>query len=194
MAQVKDAEKRRTIREATVAEVIEGGLSGASVAKIAKRARVSAGTIYLYFPNKDELLRQIYLEIKTEFHDQIMSAVDASAPSATNIRDLWFSMYRYLTAHPNDFLFSEYVSAAQVLDPQSQSEATAMANRIADILKTAIEDKTLADVPIDSLVALLVSPATQLVRKSIIAKAPISDAILEQTYAMIWKAISADAR
>jgi AcrR family transcriptional regulator len=191
LAQVKDAEKRRAIRDAAVAEVIDGGLSGASVAKIAKRAGVSAGTIYLYFPNKDELLQQVYLEIKTEFHDQMMAANDASAPTADKIHNMWLSMFHYLSAHPNDFLFAEYVSAAKVLDAVSQSEVTAMSDQLASILRGAINDGTLGEAPIDSIVALLVSPATQLVRKSIVTNKAISRETVDQTYTMIWKAIAA---
>ncbi len=191
MVRAKDEEKRLAIRNAVIAEVIEGGLAGASVARIAKRAAVSAGTIYLYFPNKEALLQQVYLEIKTDFHAQMMTALSDSRPSDVNLRAMWFSMFSYLCAHPNDFLFSEYVGAAQVLDTDSQAEVTRMSAQISEVIGKAIQDGTLAPAPIDSILALLVSPVIYLVRKSIVMGKPVGRKTLTLTYDMIWKAIAA---
>ena len=54
----RDPEARPAqILEAAFAEFGERGLAGARLDDIAKRADVAKGTIYLYFPNKDDLFR-----------------------------------------------------------------------------------------------------------------------------------------
>ena len=54
----RDPEARPAqILEAAFAEFGEHGLAGARLDDIAKRADVAKGTIYLYFPNKDDLFR-----------------------------------------------------------------------------------------------------------------------------------------
>ncbi|MEH6404197.1 MAG: TetR/AcrR family transcriptional regulator [Sneathiella sp.] len=189
---LKDENKRKAIRNAAVAEVIEGGLAGASVGKIAKRAGVSAGTIYLYFPNKDELLQQIYLEIKTELHDHMMSVFDGSKNSSTNIRNMWFSLFEYALEHANDFIFSEYASATQLLDEARKPAVEAMAVEIGQILNTAIKDGTLRQVPIGALNAILIAPAIQLGRHAIMAKGAFDRQIVKETFDMIWKGIASD--
>lgn len=186
----KDERKRRAIRDAAVLEVIEGGLAGASVGRIAKRACVSPGTIYLYFPNKEELLQQVYLEIKKELHDYIMDAFDSSDGAATNIRRIWFALFEYARSRPNDFVFSEYVAAAQLLNETRKPEVEKMAMEVAGILISAIEDGTLRRVPINSLTAVLIAPALQLGRRAILAKEEIDSEILENTFDMIWKGIA----
>ena len=52
-------ERPRQILEAALAVFGERGLAGARLEDIAKRAGVSKGTIYLYFPNKEELFRSM---------------------------------------------------------------------------------------------------------------------------------------
>ena len=52
-------ERPRQILEAALAVFAERGLSAARLEDIAKRAGVSKGTIYLYFPNKEELFREV---------------------------------------------------------------------------------------------------------------------------------------
>ena len=52
-------ERPRQILEAALDVFGERGLAGARLDDIARRAGVSKGTIYLYFPNKEELFREV---------------------------------------------------------------------------------------------------------------------------------------
>jgi AcrR family transcriptional regulator len=52
-------ERPRQILEAALAVFAERGLAAARLDDIAKRAGLSKGTIYLYFPNKEELFREV---------------------------------------------------------------------------------------------------------------------------------------
>ncbi|HKO15378.1 MAG TPA: TetR/AcrR family transcriptional regulator [Gemmatimonadaceae bacterium] len=52
-------ERPKQIIEAALEVFGERGLSGARLEDIAKRAGLSKGTIYLYFPNKEELFREV---------------------------------------------------------------------------------------------------------------------------------------
>ena len=52
-------ERPQQILDAAFHEFGERGLAGARLDDIAKRANVAKGTIYLYFPNKEELFREM---------------------------------------------------------------------------------------------------------------------------------------
>jgi AcrR family transcriptional regulator len=52
-------ERPRQILDAAFAVFAERGLAAARLEDIARRAGVSKGTIYLYFPNKEELFREV---------------------------------------------------------------------------------------------------------------------------------------
>ena len=52
-------ERPKQILDAALAVFGEHGLAGARLDDIAKRAGLSKGTIYLYFPNKEELFREV---------------------------------------------------------------------------------------------------------------------------------------
>lgn len=52
-------ERPRQILDAALAVFAERGLAAARIDDIAKRAGLSKGTIYLYFPNKEELFREV---------------------------------------------------------------------------------------------------------------------------------------
>lgn len=138
----QNEKKRIAIRNVAVAEVLHSGLAGASVARIAKCASVSAGTIYLYFPNKEVLLQQIYLEIKAEFHHAMMLDVSTSASHGNNINRMWFCLLARLQCHPNDFLYSEFINPFQLLGDVGQAEIRQMADEVSHLLQSATDDGT----------------------------------------------------
>ena len=52
-------ERPRQILEAALTVFAERGLAAARLEDIARHAGLSKGTIYLYFPNKEELFREV---------------------------------------------------------------------------------------------------------------------------------------
>jgi len=63
-------ERPRQILDAALEVFGERGLAGAKLDEIAKRAGVSKGTIYLYFPNKEELFREVVRAVVIAPKDQ----------------------------------------------------------------------------------------------------------------------------
>ena len=110
----KDQNKRTAIRDAAIAEFVRNGLGGATVAQIAETAGVSPATIYIYYPNKSEMLAQVYLEAKLKLRDAIVAAIDPDASCEANIRSMWFAFYDHMTARTNDFVFLQYVATANL--------------------------------------------------------------------------------
>jgi TetR/AcrR family fatty acid metabolism transcriptional regulator len=64
-------EKYRKILDAAVAVIAENGYFNSPVSKIAARAGVADGTIYLYFKNKDEVLRAAIDRMMQRFYDGV---------------------------------------------------------------------------------------------------------------------------
>ncbi len=72
MARPLSEEKRQALLDAA-AEFVASLGTGASTAKIAKAAGVSEGTLFTYFPTKDDLL-QFRAQLRTPSARQIMAA------------------------------------------------------------------------------------------------------------------------
>jgi AcrR family transcriptional regulator len=90
-------ERPRQIIEAAIQEFGDRGLAAARLEDIARRAGVSKGTIYLYFPNKEalfrEMIRQLVGESIAEAHDRVM----ATEHSATGqIRAYTRAVWEYM--------------------------------------------------------------------------------------------------
>jgi AcrR family transcriptional regulator len=91
-------ERPQQILDAAFHEFGEHGLAGARLDDIARRANVAKGTIYLYFPNKEELFREMVRQSMVASLEQGEAALpqydDLSAEE--QLRHLFHMWWRFL--------------------------------------------------------------------------------------------------
>lgn len=88
MAKARSEAKRDAILQAAVHEIAEVGLAAAT-AKIALRAGVATGSFFTYFPTKQDLLNELYLELKLEVFDQLNATFPTDAALKDRVRHIW---------------------------------------------------------------------------------------------------------
>ncbi|EQB35779.1 MULTISPECIES: TetR/AcrR family transcriptional regulator [Virgibacillus] len=71
----KNKPKYNQIIEAAVEVIAENGYHASQVSKIAKKAGVADGTIYLYFKNKEDILISVFEEKMGQFINHITEAI-----------------------------------------------------------------------------------------------------------------------
>ncbi|SLN60338.1 putative HTH-type transcriptional regulator [Pseudoruegeria aquimaris] len=190
MPDTRKEKTRARLRSAIVAEAVEKGLSGLTVGGVVARAKVSAGTVYVHFANKDDMLRQCYLELKRAFHEASTTGRDLP-DTAAMIRSMWVHMFEWVAAHPLEFLFLEQASLANILTPEQAGEVRLYAEDIAALLRRGVEDGTLAPLDPDVLSLLLTAPAMQLARKAVAQGQAISTDDVDLIFNRVWRAIAA---
>lgn len=73
MTRPRSGDKRNAILAAATNIIAEQGLS-APTAKIARAAGVADGSLFTYFPDKDDLLNQLYIELKADMRKRMTSS------------------------------------------------------------------------------------------------------------------------
>ena len=95
-----DREKRERVINAAVSEFAKNGFQNANVNKIAEAAGISVGSLYKYFPTKENLFRCI-IEISTkEIETAIYSVVNGDAPFMDKVEALIAQAQRYSREEP----------------------------------------------------------------------------------------------
>ncbi len=95
MARKSNDNKQQRILDAAVVEIAQHGYYHTTVARIAARAGVADGTIYLYFKNKEELLLRLFERAMERFsHEgrERLAAVATAREKLTGIVDLHLSL------------------------------------------------------------------------------------------------------
>jgi AcrR family transcriptional regulator len=99
LARPLSEEKQTAILEAATEVVAMLGVS-APTAKIAKGAGVAEGTLFTYFATKDELLNRLYLELKMDLRDAMMTDYPVGKSLINRNRHVWDRFIRWGSAHP----------------------------------------------------------------------------------------------
>jgi TetR/AcrR family fatty acid metabolism transcriptional regulator len=86
------ASKRDAILDAATRVFAERGFFGAQVADVARRAGVAAGTVYLYFKNKDDLLISV-------FNRTMREAIEEGRDLLTTVSDPVARLQRFAELH-----------------------------------------------------------------------------------------------
>jgi len=103
----RDDEKEQRIKQAVIELILREGFDGTSISKIARIAEVSPATVYIYFDNKEDMLRNIYREYSEEVYGYILQGLSPEMDGADVIAALMRSYYDYMSEHQEIFSFVE---------------------------------------------------------------------------------------
>lgn len=179
------ADRPARIRRALLELVAERGFRGTSMAAVAERAGVAAGTAYVHYASKDELVIAVYLEVKAELGSAGAAAADPAAAPRDRFVALWHAIHAHLDADPDRARFLIQVEASPYA---VEAHAAAMA-RNDELLATASDpdmQAVLADLPHEVRYDLGIAPAVR-----IVARGDRPDTrTLERVATACWRAIT----
>ena len=95
---IEDA-RRRQIIETAIETIAEVGFNRASLAEIAKRARISKGAILYYFDGKDDLIRQVVVAIYTAGGMFMWPRLEAATTAREALRAYISANVAFMAAH-----------------------------------------------------------------------------------------------
>lgn len=188
MARIRNPENRSAILDAAVHEIALAGLA-APTAKIAQRAGIASGTLFTYFASKDELLNELYHELKLELYARINAGFPHEAELRTRAHYVWSVSMAWTIEFPEKRKVSVQLSLA---------EAVTQATRERTAAQRATIDRTLADLGdraafrnLPKGFASATMAAMQEATMDFIARAPRQrKALIENAFELFWRTVS----
>ena len=111
----RDDEKQDSIKRSVVQLILQEGFQGTSISKIAKLAGVSPATVYIYYENKEVMLRDIYQEYAEDVFRHLLHQVDTGMSGEQLIDVLIRQYYRYILENGEIFHFVDQFSSCPSL-------------------------------------------------------------------------------
>ncbi len=111
----KDDEKQNSIKKSVVQLILQEGFQGTSISKIAKLAGVSPATVYIYYQNKEEMLRDIYQEYAEEIFEFLLQQLIPGMSGEELIDVLIRQYYHYMLENAEIFHFVDQFSSCPAL-------------------------------------------------------------------------------
>lgn len=76
------------------------GFKDTNVAEITKMAGIATGTFYNYYPSKDKLFMEIYLEENVKLKKSIMESIDLEANPINVMKEMMFLNLKGMSSNP----------------------------------------------------------------------------------------------
>jgi TetR/AcrR family transcriptional repressor of multidrug resistance operon len=167
------------------------GFHGLSIKLLVKESGVAAGTIYLHFKDKQDIVKHVHASIVHEVAQAMSQNHDISQPLFLQYQTLWRNLWKYFQQHPNTLLVKAQfdnlpdVSMGHVLEEAKSSFKAVF--RMFDIGRQSGE---LINLPDDVLGSLSFETCATLARRQVLGIIEMNDEMLEQCISASWQAIA----
>lgn len=190
MAQLqKSIEKRTALLKATLSLVNNGGIQSASMAKVAKIANVSPATIYLFFENKQELVNQLYLDVKGSFAEAAFREQKSDDEVKKSFEKIWIAMAAFKLEHKEEASFLSQCDNTPMIDEETRQEGLKYLSPLFDLWSKGINGGIIKDISPYLLYAFSIYPMAFLMNMDNRALCPLGENVLKKAFQVAWDSI-----
>ena len=182
--------KRTAILEATLELISEHGFHGTAMSTIAEKADVGAGTIYRYFDNKEDLINQLYLEIKRQKGKAFLEGYAEDRPLRERFRTIWLNMLAYYMEHPRELAFMEQFDNSPFMNEEVMEAFSEDFEPIMRLFQYASREGILKDMPLPMLGTFAIEVAVSLAKHHAAGELALDDEMKELAMSASWDALT----
>lgn len=182
-----DIDRPAAIRRALRDLVAERGFHGTSMSAVAKEAGVAAGTAYVHYESKEELVYATYLELKAELGDAVIDELDPVAPAEERYRTIVRAVYRHLHAEPARARFLDQLEVSPY-HAEAKRRLSEQGDPLGEQAAAADVVDRFVDLPMEVVHTLTFGALVRLAAAGI----DLTDDELDHLAAATWRSVTAD--
>lgn len=192
----RDEKKEQTVIENAMRLIVSDGVEGFSMNKLAKASGISVATLYIYYKDKDDLLKKIGTDMARTFFESTLEGFSADMDFEEGLRVQWRN--RSQIARENFLMIScferlrETPHGEHIMDNSVESFRTIMKQ----FKENAIAKKQLINLPTEVFWSIAYGPIYNLLRfhkeGKNMAREPfeLSDKHIETAFQLVIKALT----
>ncbi|ABR47951.1 transcriptional regulator, TetR family [Alkaliphilus metalliredigens QYMF] len=186
---VKDENKKDAILSATIKMINEIGFANVSMSKIAKAAGVSASTIYIYYENKEDMFKKIYIDVKTQMLNASMKGIRDTEPVEQSVLKFCENVLNFARNYEDYFLFIGQAGDSPLVLTVKNQELLKLIQQACSPFERGIKEGILKNVSPALLSGFCFYPITQLYKDSCHQKDVFGEIDYKVVFEMCWDAI-----
>lgn len=135
MARPRSEEKQIALLNAATQIVAAQGL-GAPTSLIAKRAGVAEGTLFRYFPTKDDLFNELFVYLTNDLSETLKRNYNATYPLKVRTRTLWNNYIEWGITHYAAHSVMSQLAVSEKIRPDTQAIAKKLCFDVRSVTET----------------------------------------------------------
>ncbi|MBF8288255.1 MAG: TetR/AcrR family transcriptional regulator [Candidatus Rokubacteria bacterium] len=170
---MRDPDKPQQIIEAAVRVFAREGYYNSRVSDIAREAGIAAGTIYLYFKTKDDILVTLFRDKMAEFVGALRKAIAGEPDAASKVRRLVSLHFSMLEENPDlaEVVQVELRQGQKFFRGASSQEIGAYFALIGSVLEEGVAERRFrSDLPVKVATKMLFGAMDQMATSWVLGK------------------------
>ncbi len=187
-------DKRDAILETALVLFCERGFYGTPTSLISREAGVATGTLFFYFPTKEELIDTLYRQIKSEAGKALRAGVDQEPTTKEKLCRVWENAVAWALENPQRCRFMEQFAHSPFVSSTAQEEGMSHFLFMLELVRDGIEEGIIRDYDPLLLCSILAASLSALAPQIIATPDPEKRVLLiRQGYAFLWNGIATDS-
>lgn len=180
----KDEAKVAAIYQATLDLVKDRGLAGITMSDISKAACLATGTLYIYFKNKEELIKALFLTCREKSAREYFDGLDGNASFEERMHRVFTNIIHYKVSHfaVSAFLEQSYHSPFVCVTDLKKKQKSL--HPLLSLIEEGIAQKKIKNVDPELVLTFLFGIINEVVKKTYFSNKKLSPEVVEQLYAM----------
>ncbi len=183
----KDDSKKDAIFEATIELLNEIGFGNISMSKIGKRAGVSSSTIYVYFENKEDMLKKVYFEVKKKLITAMSHGIQEDTPIRLAVELLVRNVLTFVPENKQYFLFLEQFSNSPLVG--NLDDINLLFQPLNNVFEKGIRQGELKPIDVDLLMNYLIHSVVQLAKMYLKRGVQLTETDIQKITQISWDAV-----
>lgn len=169
--------------------IAANGFQATTTDMIARQAGVASGTLFNYFRSKDELVVELYRQVKRNLVQQIFAATDRSLPKREMLRQVWFLSVEAVVSSREEMLFLDqfYGSPYSRLVPSEMRQS--LLAPLSEVVNSAMDSGVLKRMPAPLFEMFFFDPILGVARRYFLGEIQIDQAALDFVFNCCWDSV-----
>lgn len=160
----RDPRKEKAVRAKALVLLVKEGFDGFSMQKLAKAAKVSPATLYIYYKDRDDLIFSLHDEVVKRMVDISLDGFDPDLPFPEGLAVQWRNRKRFWLEYPLEAQFLEQVRFSPLHDRAMKTMDPRFSGSMKAFCGNAIRRGEVARMPVEVFWSLAYAPLYQLLK------------------------------
>ena len=182
--------KKTFILNAALKLFVKNDIDKTSTLSVAKKAGVSNGTLFHYFPTKNDLIIELYLILKTEMFEYIYSGnIMQTGNLKKMIEKGWINAVQWTSSNQVKYTYIHKIYRSIYHQLINEDNLPDNYLHYLNIIKTGIGNKELRDIPVELMVSIINNHISALAEYYTQAYNNFDESLNTKLFGMTWDCI-----
>lgn len=184
--------KRESFLNAALKLFVASGVQNTSTAAIAKEAGTASGTLFLYFPTKQDLINELVLKIAREQSEYMKTLLGPSLSVRDTFLTIWSGSIRWLLENMDIYEFNQQVRDSGLVEESVVQETGKFFSFYYEAIQRGLEEEMIKPYPADLIGGFLyqdIAATMNLLRTQ--SNARKQEEIIQMGFDIFWDGIRA---